>query len=148
MYAFALSRTGDRTAAEDVTADTFRQAFQNLSHFQWRGVPFSSWLFRIAANAATDLLKRSTRETALNELPDETSNSWQEAFLEVEERVRLFEQVKRLPGDQLQVVVMRFSQERSIREIAQVMGRSEGAVKQLQFRALQRLRAWIGESYE
>ena len=49
VYAFALVRTGDRTAAEDVTAETFRLALQNLPRFQWRGVPFSAWLFRIAA---------------------------------------------------------------------------------------------------
>ena len=148
VHAFALARTGNRTAAEDVTADTFRQAFQHLSNFQWRGVPFSAWLFRIAANAATDLRQKSARETALNDMPDEPSNSWEEAFLEVEERVRVFEHVKRLPRDQLQVIVLRFGQERTIREIAQAMGRSEGAVKQLQFRALHRLREWIGESYE
>jgi RNA polymerase sigma-70 factor (ECF subfamily) len=58
VYAFALTRTGSRPAAEDVTAETFRVAFQNLSRFQWRGVPFSAWLFRIAANAASDQRRR------------------------------------------------------------------------------------------
>jgi RNA polymerase sigma-70 factor (ECF subfamily) len=148
VYAFALARSGDRTAAEDITADTFRQAFQNLSRFQWRGVPFSSWLFRIAANAAADLRQAGTRQTGLDELPDEASDSWQEAFLEVEERVQFFELVRRLPRDQRRVIVMRFAQEKRIKEIAQAMGRSEGAVKQLQFRALQSLRGWVGETYD
>jgi len=44
IYAFALTRTGDRTSAEDVTAETFRQAFENLPGFEWRGMPFSAWL--------------------------------------------------------------------------------------------------------
>lgn len=148
VYAFALARTGDRTAAEDVTADTFRQAFQNLDRFQWRGVSFSAWLFRIAANNATDLGLKRARETALDELPDEPSSGWEEEFLEVEDRVRVIEQVRRLPKDQLQVIAMRFGEERSIKEVAQALGRSEGAVKQLQFRALQNLRGWIGEDYE
>jgi len=148
VYAFALTRTGDRTAAEDVTAETFRQAFQNLSRFQWRGVPFSAWLFRIAANMATDLRQQAVRQTGLNELSDVAAEPWEARFIEVEERVQLFELVRRLPGDQRQVIVMRFAQESSIKEIAQAMGRSEGAVKQLQFRAFQRLRAWVGESHD
>src|SRR3990172_5178105 len=71
VYAFALVRTGNQAAAEDVTADTFRQAFQNLARFQWRGAPVSSWLFRIAANTATDLHAGRARQTALEELPQE-----------------------------------------------------------------------------
>jgi RNA polymerase sigma-70 factor (ECF subfamily) len=148
VYAFALARTGDRTAAEDVTADTFRQAFQNLDRFQWRGVPFSAWLFRIAANNATDVGLKRGRETTLDEVPEAPSSGWEEEFLEVEDRVRVIEHVKRLPKDQRQVIAMRFGQERSIREVARAMDRSEGAVKQLQFRALQNLRGWIGETYE
>ena len=148
VYAFALTRTGERTAAEDVTAETFRLAFQNLSRFQWRGVPFSAWLFRIAANASVDLQKQAARQTALDELADEGAESWEARFIEVEERVQLFELVKRLPGDQRRVIVMRFAQERNGKEIAQAMGRSEGAVKALQFRALQSLRAWVGESHD
>jgi len=61
VYAFALTRTGDRTAAEDVTAETFRRAFENLPRFQWRGVPFSAWLFRIAASKVADLRRRRSR---------------------------------------------------------------------------------------
>ena len=147
VYAFALARTGDRTAAEDVTAETFRLAFQHLPRFEWRGVPFSAWLFRTAANAAIDL-HRSPREAALDDLAGEPSESWESHFIEVEERIQLFELVSRLPRDQRQVIAMRFGQERSIREVAQELGRSEGAVKQLQLRALQRMRTWVGDSHD
>src|SRR3989442_4069528 len=68
IYSFALTRTGNRAAAEDVTADTFRQAFENLPRFQWRGVPFSAWLFRIAANAAADYYQRSPREQVVSDI--------------------------------------------------------------------------------
>ena len=148
VYAFALTRTGNRSAAEDVTADTFRRAFQSLATYQWRGVPFSAWLFRIASNAAVDLQHRAARETALNDVADDASSGWEEAFLEVEERVQLLDHVKRLSGAQRRVILMPFSQERSVKEIAQAMGRSEGAVKQLQLRALDRLRVWVGEDYD
>lgn len=148
VYAFALTRTGDRTAAEDVTAETFKRAFENLRQFQWRGVPFSAWLFRVAANAAADLRRQESRQTGLDQLPDEPSEPWESRLIEVEERVQLFGLVKRLPKDQRQVIVMRFGQEKSSKETAQVMGRSEGAVKALQFRAVQSLRAWVEESHD
>jgi RNA polymerase sigma-70 factor (ECF subfamily) len=145
VYAFALTRTHDRTAAEDVTADTFRVAFENLSRFQWRGVPFSAWLFRIAANAASDQAKAAARSGELAEAPGEDSAAWELRLIEVETRARLFELVERLPGDQRRVIVLRFGQEKSIREIASLMSRSEGAVKLIQHRALLKLRAWIGD---
>jgi RNA polymerase sigma-70 factor (ECF subfamily) len=142
VYAFALTRTGNRAAAEDVTAETFRRALQNLSRFEWRDVPFSAWLFRIAANAAADVSRQAPRQTSLDDLPDEQPQLWEARLIELEERARLFALLKRLQKDQQRVVLMRFVEERSSNEIAQAMGRSEGAVKALQFRALQNLRMW------
>ena len=148
IYAYALTRTGNRTAAEDVTAETFRLAFQNLGRFEWRGVPLSAWLFRIAANAASDHQLRASRETALEPDANGTVAAWDERFAEIEERARLFELVKRLAGAQRQVIVMRFAQEKSIKDIAREIGRSEGAVKKLQARALRTLRGWLEEANE
>ena len=148
VYAFALTRTGDRTAADDVTAETFRRALQNLSQFRWRGVPFSAWLFRIAANAAADHYQRSSRETPLPEARDPEDESWEARLIEVETRAELFQLVQRLPQDQRQVIVMRFGRDKSSKETARALGRSEGAVKQLQHRALEALRAWVGESHD
>jgi RNA polymerase sigma-70 factor (ECF subfamily) len=142
VYAFALTRTGNRTAAEDVSAETFRRALQNLSKFEWRDVPFSAWLFRIAANVAADFSRQTAHQSPLDDLPDEQTPSWETDMTEIEERARLFALLKRLQKDQQRVVIMRFAQERSSREIAQAIGRSEAAVKALQFRALQNLRMW------
>jgi RNA polymerase sigma-70 factor (ECF subfamily) len=146
VYAFAITRTGDRAAAEDVTAETFRRALQNLSHFKWRGVPFSAWLFRIAANAASDLLRHEARHTPLDNLPEDEWEPWETRLIEVEQRTRLIELVNRLPKDQRRVIYMRFVDRRRNREIAEAIGRSEGAVKALQFRALENLRAWVEEA--
>ena len=148
VYAFALTRTRERTAAEDVTAETFRQAFQHLSRFEWRGVPFSAWLFRIAANAATDAQTRGARQAWLDDLPEAAADDWQAAFVQIEQRVELFELVRRLPRDQRRAIEMRIVQEQSLKQTAEAMGRSEGAIKQLQFRALHRLRGWVGERYD
>ncbi|HXU40099.1 MAG TPA: sigma-70 family RNA polymerase sigma factor [Blastocatellia bacterium] len=144
VYAYIARRVRDRNEAEDVTSEVFHQALANLPKFQWRGAPFAAWLFRIAANSIIDRGKRAAREQALPEgfeLPSEAASQVIED--EVEQRARLFQLVGRLPEDQRLVISKRFSEEKSIREIANEIGRSEGAVKQLQFRAVQTLRAWL-----
>lgn len=146
VYAFALARTRDRSAAEDVTAETFHKALESLPSFEWRGVPFSAWLFRIASNAATDYFKRLSRQESLPDEVDIEDESWEFRVIELETHARLFRLVQRLPKDQRIVIIMRFAEERRISEIAVAMRRSEGAVKLLQHRAMQKLRAWIGEN--
>lgn len=145
VYAFALTRTRDRATAEDVTAETFRVAFENLARFEWRGVPFSAWLFRIAVNAATDIARLTSRQEGLGETQAGQDESWEARLIEVETRAHLFQLVERLPRDQRQVIVMRFGQGKGVREIADVLNRTEGAVKLLQHRAMQKLRAWVGD---
>jgi len=148
IYAFALTRAGNRAAAEDITADTFRQAFENLSRFQWRGVPFSAWLFRIAANAAADYYQRASREQTLPAVAGDDNASWENRLIEVETRTHLFQLVRRLPKHQRRVIVMRFGEEKTINEVAKVIGKSDGAVKALQHRAMETLRAWVGDSHD
>ncbi len=146
VYAFIALRVRDRDQAQDLTADVFHNALKNLSRFEWRGAPFAAWLFRIAANAIADHGKRAARfeaikmpETSAVEPPGGAD------LAEVEHRARLFKLVERLPDDQRRVITMRFAHQKSIAEIAKDIGRSEGAVKQLQFRGLKSLRAMVGE---
>ena len=139
VYAFVARRVRDRDAAEDLTAEVFHKALANLANYEWRGAPFTAWLFRIAANAVTDHAKRAGREVAGGEDPPEPSADPE--VEQVEHRARLFRLVSDLPANQRRVIQGRFVEERSIREIARELGRSEGAVKQLQLRALQNLRA-------
>ena len=139
IYAFIARRVGDRDAAEDLTSDVFHRALANLRNYEWRGAPFAAWLMRIAANAVADQSKRAAREVPGAEDPPEPSA--QPDLEAIEHRARLFRLVSRLPDDQRRVIVQRFVEQRSIREIAQRLGRTEGAVKQLQFRAMQSLRA-------
>lgn len=140
VYAFVLRRVRNREEAEDITSEVFHRALANLPRFEWRGAPFASWLFRIAMHAVADRMKHAAREReALTfDEPAEVPSSE-----EIEHRARLFRLVSRLPVDQRRVIVMRFAEERSIREIAHALGRSEGAVKQLQFRGLQSLRSLL-----
>jgi RNA polymerase sigma-70 factor, ECF subfamily len=140
VYAYIVRRVRDRDEAEDLTSDVFHHALANLPRFEWRGIPFAAWLFRIAANAIVDRAKRAARQQDLPEVEERPQVTPEDA----EHRARLFRLVDRLPGDQRRVIVMRFGEQRPIRDIALALGRSEGAVKQLQFRALQTLRARLG----
>ena len=139
VYAYVARRVRDRAETQELTSHVFHQALANLGKFKWRGAPFAAWLYRIAANAIADQARRKQRET--NEQPEKATESSTAIDLEaVERRALLFQAVETLPDDQRRVIVLRFAEEKSIREIAGELGRSEGAIKQLQFRGLENLR--------
>lgn len=144
VYAYVARRVRDRAEIQDLTAHVFQQALANLGKFKWRGSPFAAWLYRIAANAIADQAKRKVRESIDQPIPS-SENFTATDLEEVDRRARLFSAVYKLPEDQRRVIVMRFADEKSIREIADELGRSEGAVKQLQFRALENLRNRLNE---
>ncbi|HEV2616832.1 MAG TPA: sigma-70 family RNA polymerase sigma factor [Candidatus Acidoferrales bacterium] len=137
VYAYVARRMGNRQEAEDITSEVFQNALANIGKFEWRGVPFTAWLLRIASNAIADKWRLTSRERGNPSQED----SEEADFVDADEHARLFRLVRTLPGEQRRVVEMRFAEEKSIREIAQALGRSEGAVKQLQFRGLETLRA-------
>ena len=150
VYGFVASRTRDRATAEDVTSEVFHKALANLPRYEWRGVSFAAWLLRIAANAIVDQAKRTSREFLSPNDPEELGgdSGLQASELRViENRAQLFRLVGQLPDAQRLVVHERFVEQRSIREIAERLGKSEGAVKQLQLRALERLRAQMGAGH-
>jgi RNA polymerase sigma-70 factor, ECF subfamily len=141
VYGYIARRVGDRDTAQDLTSDVFHKALASIHSFEWRGVPFAAWLLRIAANMIVDRAKRGVKEIGQDKLPDLPDPSARPKLEEADECARLFLMVDQLPVDQRRVIGMRFAEEKSIREIAQALGRTEGAVKQLQFRALQNLRS-------
>jgi len=147
VYAYVVRRVGDRAAAEDLTSAVFHKALANLKGFEWRGTPFIAWLYRIAANAIADHAQRVARER--NVPPgNDPADPGEPAPEEIEQRGRVFACVAKLPTDQRRVILLRFAEEKSIREIAQELRRSEGAIKQLQFRGLQQLRSLVGKANE
>jgi RNA polymerase sigma-70 factor (ECF subfamily) len=142
VYAYIARRVGSRDEAEDLTSEVFRRALANLPQFEWRGAPFGAWLFKIASNAIVDRFKRTAKERQFYGVddPPEVSSA------EIEHRAWLYRLVDQLPADQRRVIVARFAEQKSIREIARELGRTEGAVKQLQFRGLEKLRTSMGET--
>jgi RNA polymerase sigma-70 factor (ECF subfamily) len=140
IYAFVSRRTENRAAAEDITSQVFERALAAIGRFEWRGLPVAAWLFRIASNALADHWRQRARDSqdAPPDVPDP-----QEAE-DIERRIELYQHVEQLPDLQRRVIQMRFIEEKSIREVAAALDRSDGAVKQLQLRALEHLRKSMG----
>jgi RNA polymerase sigma-70 factor, ECF subfamily len=115
-------------------------ALASIGRFEWRGLPVSVWLFRIAANALVDRWRERSHDTAEPppDIPDTREHE------DIDRRIALYQEVERLPDAQRQVIEMRFVEEKSVREVAAALNRSEGAIKQLQLRALEKLRKSMG----
>jgi RNA polymerase sigma-70 factor (ECF subfamily) len=140
VYAYVVHRLRDRDVAEDVTSEVFHKALAGLRQYEWRGAPFGAWLIRIAANAVIDRSKRAAREVVdTDRLPERVAEPEPDALL-LDRWALVFRLIEELPADQRTVIVERYVEERSIREVAARLHKSEGAIKQLQFRALQALR--------
>jgi RNA polymerase sigma-70 factor, ECF subfamily len=143
VYAYVARRVGNREEAQDVTADVFHQALAGLPRFEWRGLPFVAWLLGIAANVLSDRWQRAARhQEAVNDDLDQIGIED-----DIEQRAMLYQLVETLPDDQRRVIIRRFVGQKSLREIATELGRSEGAIKQLQLRALQNLRERIRSNH-
>jgi len=143
VYAFVAYRVRDRDEAQDLTAEVFHQALAGIQRFEWRGIPFAAWLLGIAARIVAD------RWALLGKRQEVPADEMEQAGIDaaIEQRAMLFQLVDALPTDQRQVINRRFVDQRSVRDIAHEVGRSEGAVKQLQFRALQTLRNRMRSKY-
>jgi len=139
IYAFFARRVTTREEAQDLTAEVFHQALASIKTFKWQGAPFIAWLYGIAAN----VLSKHWHKQGGN--PAEEVTDLSDAGGQIERSVMLAQVVGSLLPDQKHVIVRRFIDQRSIREIAQELGRSEGAVKQLQLRAIENLREKLGE---
>jgi RNA polymerase sigma-70 factor, ECF subfamily len=148
VYFFIVSRVHDRATAEDITSEVFHKALANLPTYEWRSTPFAAWLYRIASNAVADHCKHANREQQADDdtfdTPDPANISSKE-IKSVERHALLFRLVEKLPDIQRRVICERFIEERSIREIARRLNKTEGAIKQLQFRAIRTLREQMGD---
>ena len=156
IYAYCYARLGNRQDAEDATEQTFVQAWVAFDRYRDEGVPIKAWLYRIASNVVIDLFRRRRIRvhSPLEEADDLVDPSKQPP--EAAEARELYGDLQRavqsLPVSYQQVIALRFSQDMSLAEIAQVMGRSQGSVKMLLHRAVvtlrQRLRPDVLERME
>src|SRR5204863_9230538 len=102
VYAFISRRVPERAETEDLTSELFQHALANLSRFEWRGVPFAVWLYRIAANSISDRRRQTSRQMSDPVTEDDLDHShWHE----IERRAALYQLVDSLPEDQRAVIV-------------------------------------------
>jgi len=143
VYRFVYYRVGSAALAEDLTAETFFRALRSMSSFRWQGKDFGAWLMTIARNLTTDHFKagRTRLEYACEDMSphDGSTEGPESTVLASWTNEALLRALTELPEEQQECLVMRFLQGLSIAETAQVLDRSEGAVKQLQLRAVRNL---------
>ncbi|HEV8670845.1 MAG TPA: RNA polymerase sigma factor [Candidatus Limnocylindria bacterium] len=142
IYRYCLSRTGTSHDAEDLTSDVFVKALHSLDRYQERGLPFVAFLYRIARNAAIDRSRTLKQPLSVDELvtePASRQNVEADATLAVDRSI-LLAALTKLKAEHRDVIVMRFIEGYSALEVAAALGKTEGAVRTLQHRALERLR--------
>ena len=149
VFRFVYYRVGSRPLAEDLTSETFARGLRSIQRFNWQGKDFGAWLTTIARNLVADHFKssRSRLEVVTEVIPENktTVPSPEEDVLALISNELLYEAVNQLPNEQRDCVLMRFIQGLSIAQTAAALGRSEGAVKQLQLRAIRGLSKIVTE---
>lgn len=143
VYRFLYYRTRSATLAEDLTADTFFRALRSMNNFRWQGRDFGAWLMTIARNLTTDHFKsgrtRLEMTTEDMSLHDDATEGPEPAVLASLTNEVLLSALTKLPTEQRECLIMRFLQGLSIAETAACLGRSDGAIKQLQLRGVRNL---------
>lgn len=150
VYKYIYYRVGDQTAAEDLTMEVFLKAMEAIDGFTFRGIPFSAWLYRIASNLVVDHFRRQPSQPALSleeKLVSATAHPTTVLDQEFSHHA-LREALAELTDDQQQVIILKFVDGLSNLEVAQILGKTEGAVKSLQHRALASLGRVLGEQGE
>jgi len=139
IYSYLHVTVGSRHDAEDLTTQTFLKMLEAIGKFRWQSAPFSAWLFRIAHNLAMDHF-RTTKRWQLEETPPEPDpdeyTSAEHAALESIGRKSMLELIEGLSPEQQQVLTLKFVFNFANAEVATILGKTEGAVKSLQHRAL------------
>ena len=139
IYSYLHMSVGNRHDAEDLTTQTFLKMLESIKRFRWQSAPFSAWLFRIAHNLAMDHFRASRRIQLEEEVPEPVGDA--EVSAEVEAfksigRASMLDLIEELSPEQKQVLTLKFVFDFSNVDVATILGKTEGAVKSLQHRAL------------
>jgi RNA polymerase sigma-70 factor (ECF subfamily) len=147
IYNYVYYRTGNAADAEDLTARVFMRAMKHIGSYDDRGVPFSAWLYRIAHNLVANWYRDRSRRKIMS-LDDVSQWNFHEEGPEslaqfLEDREALLVTIRRLPADRQELLILKFVERLSNKEIGDIMDRSEGAIKSLYHRTLLFLREEI-----
>jgi RNA polymerase sigma-70 factor, ECF subfamily len=148
IYSYLQLSVGNRHDAEDLTTQTFLRMLESIGKFRWQSAPFSAWLFRIAHNLAMDHFRRNRRwqpEEEVPEPPGSEEASAEEAALHAIGGQSMLSMIDRLSTEQQQVLTLKFVFNFGNPEAAAILGKTEGAIKSLQHRALVSLQKQLVE---
>jgi RNA polymerase sigma-70 factor, ECF subfamily len=151
IYSYLHMSVGNRHDAEDLTTQTFLRMLESIGRFRWQSAPFSAWLFRIAHNLAMDHFRASRRwqpEEDVPELPGTEEPSAEAAAMHTIGRQSMLRLIEDLSLDQQQVLTLKFVFNFANAEVATILGRSPGAIKSLQHRALVSLQKQLAAAEE
>jgi RNA polymerase sigma-70 factor (ECF subfamily) len=146
IYSYLRLSVGNRHDAEDLTTQTFLRMLEAIGRFRWQSAPFSAWLFRIAHNLAMDHFRAGRRvqvEEDVPELPGAEELSAEDQTLDSLGQAGMLELIQRLSAEQRQVLTLKFLFGFANAEVAGILGKTEGAVKSLQHRALASLQRHV-----
>jgi RNA polymerase sigma factor (sigma-70 family) len=145
IYRYVYYNVHDKEHAEDITQEVFLKAWKAIGSCRGKEKTFSSWLYRIAHNLIVDKLRKSQKQSSREaELPESIRDTSDRMEISLEQR-DLLKVIDVLSPNQRQVIVMKFIEEMDNREIAETMGKSTGAIRILQMRALETLRKTLGK---
>jgi RNA polymerase sigma-70 factor (ECF subfamily) len=145
IYRYIYYNVHDKEHAEDITQEVFLKAWKAIGSCRGKEKTFSSWLYRIAHNLIIDKLRKSQKQPSREaELPEDIRDTSDRMEISLEQR-DLLKVIDVLSPNQRQVIVMKFIEEMDNREIAETMGKSTGAIRILQMRALETLRKTLGK---
>ena len=148
IYSYLHVSVGNRHDAEDLTTQTFLKMLESIGKFRWRSAPFSAWLFRIAHNLAMDHFRANRRWQPQEEVPEpepDESTSAEAGALQAIGRRSMLELIDELSPEQQQVLTLKFVFNFGNAETATILGKTEGAVKSLQHRALASLQKQLAK---
>ncbi len=142
IYYYILRQIDDEETAGDLCSQTFVNVLNHLSKYEFRGLPFSAWIYKIAANEINKFYRKnkgkkiySLEEIKVRELVERTDEDWDEEIIQ-----RLLAYLKDLPTDMLQVLELRFFEDKDFKEIAFILDITESGAKMRTYRALDKLR--------
>ena len=150
IYRFVFLKVGRKQDAEDITQQVFTSAWQNVNRFEFKGFPFSSWLYRIASNAVIDHYRTYKANIDIEQVPEDLFSEYtnDDEKIDTAMNVRMVRTaLATLEQDQQNVLLMKFVDELSNKEIAEALQKTEGAIRVIQHRALKQLKAKLDEQH-
>ncbi len=159
IFGYVFRRTGQYDLAKDITAETFLRAYQKIDFFEWRNISFSAWLYKIASNE-TNLYFRKSRysPSCLDDLQltnqfiyeagiETEKAALEKSMQELNEFRAVQKQLQQLGIKYQEVIALRFFEEKSMKEISDILGKNEGTVKSLLSRGLEKLRTRLSSKF-